>query len=77
MSRYQRQPLTFDQLSETGPPIRVKDLMHVTGWSRDSVINSIEAGDIAVLRRTARGSYRILRSEARRWLHQVGFEQAS
>lgn len=77
MTRYVRRPLTLAELWQDGPPCRVRDLMHITGWSRDSIIASIESGDLQVLRRNDRAVYTITRAKARQWLVKVGVEQVA
>lgn len=68
---------TYAELHEPGPPVRVSDLMLITGWCRDTIIASIEAGDLRVIRRNYRAAYSIPRQSAISWLRQVGFDKVA
>ena len=77
MPRYSRPPISnLDLFTTDGPPIRVRDLCALLGWSRPRVHRAIESGELAVLRPHdhARATVYIQREEARRWLLDMGWQ---
>ena len=71
--RYRKPPLTLEDIFQPGPPVRVRDLMAITGYSRQIVISAIEAGELAASRRREGLNYCYLidRASARQWLDKV------
>lgn len=66
---------TWDELQLDGPPVRLRDLCRLTGFSKMKFIDDIERGDLeAIPVRTCRTKvWMIERSEARRYLLNIGF----
>lgn len=81
MPRYSEAPITATQLfTFDGPPIRVRDLCAILGWSRPSVHRAIAAGELRAMRPhagLARATVYIQREEARRWLTAMGWAHKS
>lgn len=79
--RYADNPITATQLFLfDGPPIRVRDLLAITGWSRPRVHRAIKAGELIPLRPhpgVARATVFIQREEARRYLRAMGWREGS
>lgn len=75
MPRYRRPPLGLEDIWQSGPPVRVRDLMAVTGWSRPTILASVECGDLIPVRRMMQpfAQYFFERSAVREWLLQSGF----
>ena len=73
MTRRRKPPLTLEAIWEGDTPVRVRDLMAITGYSRQIVISAIEAGELAASQRREGLNYCYLidRSSARLWLEKV------
>lgn len=76
MPRYSRPPLTLEEMWRPGPPVRVRDLMHITGWSRPTILKSVDAGELVPIRRTfgRLAQYFFERHQVRAWLERAGFD---
>lgn len=74
MPRYRRPPLTLPELAHDGPPVRVRDLIAITGLAYNTINSDLKCGLLhGTLRKPKKGSsYLIARSEARRYLTQMG-----
>lgn len=74
MPRYRRPPLTAAELDQPGPPVRLRDLIHLSGLSSPTIRADITAGALVAARRCAKANspYFVVRSEARRWLLMMG-----
>lgn len=75
MPRYRRAPLTLAEILTPGAPIRVRDLVAVTGLSdstvhREIAMHCLQARKLRVGR--SNSLYFIDRTEAKRWLIQIG-----
>lgn len=75
MPRYSRPPLTLEDLWQSGYPVKVRDLMHATGWSRPNIIAAVDAGELRPIRMThsQRACYYFERVEVQAWLSRCGF----
>jgi hypothetical protein len=60
-----------------GPPVRVRDLIAITGLSKHTVYRDIDAGHLHAFRRNTehRVTYFVDRDVARLWLLRLGFSQ--
>lgn len=74
MPRYRHPPLTLQDVFVDGPPILVRDLVEITGLTRETVGNDIRLGHLHACRRdqSGRSRYFVPRIEARRWLTSLG-----
>lgn len=79
MPRYTTPPLTEQALWSEGPPIRLRDVVAITGWSGDTIIRAVDAGTLQSIRLTHRpkAPYYFARHELRRWLASVGWTRQS
>jgi hypothetical protein len=70
-----RARLTLEDLRHDGPPVRLRDLCSVTGFSKMKFFDAIDRGELeARAIRTGRTTLTIVeRSEAVRYLEQIGF----
>lgn len=50
MPRYSRPPLSASELWQPGPPVRMRDVVSITGWSKPTILRAIESGELLVLR---------------------------
>ena len=75
MPKYCRPPLGLVDLQRDGPPVRLRDLVAMTGLSTDTVRRDIHAGELhAFKRRSGRNaSFFVDRDVARIWLVRMGF----
>lgn len=72
-----RPPLTLADLDVDGPPVRVRDLIAITGLSKHTVYRDIASGHLHAFQRTsARVSFFVDRDVARQWLSRLGFMAA-
>jgi len=65
----------WDELQQDGPPVKLRDLCSLTGFSKMKFLDDIERGDLDV-RRIRTGERRLIvieRAEARRYLLALGF----
>jgi hypothetical protein len=74
MPRYRHPPLTLAEIQQPGPPVRIRDLVAVTGLTPATVRGEIDAGHLSAHRLAGVGYWLIHRDEARRWLARLGFE---
>lgn len=77
MPRYRRPPLTFAELEQSGPPVRLRDLIFLTGLSSPTLRADIASGDLLASRRCGKPNspYFVLRSEALRYVLRMGGQQ--
>jgi len=75
MPKWSRPPLVLADLQADGPPVRLRDLVAITGLSNDTLYRDIQAGYLhAFKRRGGRSaSYFVDRDVARHWLTRMGF----
>jgi hypothetical protein len=62
-------------LADHGPPVRLRDLCRLTGFSKMKFLDDIDRGDLTVQRiRTGHNHLIVVeREEARRYLETLGF----
>lgn len=74
MPRYRRPPLLFTELEEHGPPVRIRDLVALTGLSSPTILADIACGVLHAAKRCNKPNspYFIKRAEARRYLSSLG-----
>lgn len=77
MPRYRRPPLTFAELEQSGPPVRLRDLIFLTGLSSPTLRADIASGELAASRRCGKPNspYFVVRTEARRYLAMLGCKE--
>lgn len=70
-----REPLSLEQIALDGPPVRLRDLIAISGLSEQTVRNDLAGGYLKAKKRVPRvnSAYLIQRREARRWLSTLGF----
>lgn len=58
-----------------GPPVRLRDLIAITGLSSDTLYRDIKSGDLHAFKRWSgrNASYFVDRDVARQWLARMGF----
>lgn len=64
-------PLTVEDLRLPGPPIRVADIVQITGYSARTVIRDIEAYELVAFQRYPGAQYRIQRDAAIEWIERL------
>jgi hypothetical protein len=75
MPRYNRPPLTIADVWQDGPPLRLRDLVAITGLTVATVRAEIAASQLTGYQLAGKGCYWMIhRAEARRWLAGLGFE---
>jgi hypothetical protein len=74
MPRYNRPPLTLADVWQDGPPLRLRDLVAISGLTAATVRAEIAARQLTGHRLAGNGYWMIQRAEARRWLVGLGFE---
>lgn len=74
MPKYRRPPLTAAEVWQDGPPIRMRDLVAITGLHVDTLYQDIQAGELIATKRQASKTspFLIDRSHARRYLASMG-----
>jgi hypothetical protein len=72
MPRYRRPPLTLAAIQQDGPPVRIRDLVAVTGLTPATIRTEIAAGHLRAHRLAGVGYWMVPRHEARRWLEAIG-----
>lgn len=77
--RSSRHRLTEHDLGIDGPPVRLSDLMAITGWSRDTLIRAADSGHLPAIRLThlPKAPYYFHRHEVRAWLVRIGWTQSA
>lgn len=75
MPRYRLPPLTLANLHADGPPVRLRDLVAITGLSKMTILRDIDTGDLHAFRRKRHitSPYLIDRDVARHWLSRHGY----
>ncbi|HWB15958.1 MAG TPA: hypothetical protein VG538_06075 [Vicinamibacterales bacterium] len=73
MPRYRRPPLTLAAIQQDGPPLRVRDLVAITGLTPATVRAEVASGHLVAHRLAGVGYWMVQRAEARRWLEALGF----
>jgi hypothetical protein len=73
MPRYNTPPLTIADVWQDGPPLRLRDLVAITGLTPETVRAEIAARQLTGHRLAGNGYWMIQRAEARRWLAALGF----
>jgi hypothetical protein len=76
MPRYRHPPLTLPEIQQPGPPVRIRDLVAVTGLTPATVRGEIDAGHLRAHRLAGVGYWLVQRGEAWRWLEALGFTRA-
>lgn len=77
MPRYRTPPLVIAQLAMDGPPIRLRDLVAMTGLSLTTIQRDIAYGHLhAFRRRHGTSPYLVDRDVARLYLSRMGFTVA-
>lgn len=78
MPRYKHPPLTLVQLDHDGPPVRLRDLVAMTGLSYRTIQRDIAYGHLHAFRRRqgASSPYFVDRDVARLYLSRMGFTVA-
>jgi predicted DNA-binding transcriptional regulator AlpA len=61
-----------------GPPVRLRDLVAITGLSSDTIYRDIKGGYLHAFKRRSgkSASYFVDRDVARQWLDRMGFKGA-
>lgn len=77
MPRYRRPPATLADVWRDGPPVRVRDLIAITGLSPDTIRQDIVCGHLIASKRAGSSPYLVARDDARAWLTQMGFKPAT
>jgi hypothetical protein len=72
MPRYRREPLTLDEVRADGPPVRMRDLVALSGLTSPTIRAEIAAGQLIAHRLAGVGQWLVSRVEARRWLAALG-----
>jgi hypothetical protein len=72
MPRYRTPPLTFDEIRADGPPVRMRDLVALSGLASPTIRAEIAAGHLVAHRLAGVGRWLVARHEARRWLAALG-----
>ncbi len=69
-----RPTLTLSQLAQDGPPVRVRDIVALTGLGYRTIARDVKEGQIRSTRPKQAGAspHLIRRDEARRYLTQLG-----
>jgi hypothetical protein len=75
MTRTVKPPLTLSDLAHDGPPVRLRDLIAVTGLSKQTILTDIEKRELVAVKRARglRSIYLVQRAEARRYCLALGF----
>ena len=78
MPRYRLPPLTLAQLESDGPPVRLRDLVAMTGLSLRTIQRDIAYRQLHAFRRRqgASSPYFVDRDVARAYLARMGFTAA-
>jgi predicted DNA-binding transcriptional regulator AlpA len=65
-------------LQQDGPPVRLRDLVAITGLSSDTIYRDIHGGYLHAFKRRSgkSASYFVDRDVARQWLDRMGFKGA-
>lgn len=76
MPRYRRPPLTVHDILTPGAPIRLRDLVAMSGLSSCTLRTDIALGHLSAVQRLPRPNspYFIVRSEALRYLSTLGVQ---
>jgi hypothetical protein len=77
MPRYSHPPITLDALQQDGPPVRMRDLVALSGLASPTIRAEIAAGHLAAHRLAGVGYWLVARVEARRWLAEIGVGEAA
>ena len=72
MPRYRHPPITVDALQQEGPPVRMRDLVALSGLTSPTIRAEIAAGQLIAHRLAGVGQWLVSRVEARRWLAALG-----
>jgi hypothetical protein len=72
MPRYRQPPLTVDALQQAGPPVRMRDLVAISGLTSPTIRSEIAAGHLVAHRLAGVGYWLVPRADARRWLAALG-----
>lgn len=69
MTRYRKPPVTYAELAEPGQPLRLRDVMNITGVTRPTILAEMDRGELHAFRiRPRSGSpWMFTREEVRRW----------
>ena len=76
MGNKPRQPITLEDVQQSGPPVRLSDLVAMTGLTEATLKADIKCGILCAQRRVPirqNSPYYVRRVEARAWLTQMGF----
>lgn len=67
--------ITLDDLKHDGPPVRLRDLVGITGLSKSKFLGEVKAGKLRVTKVKTGQTWRaaIDRLEAYRYLVELGF----
>lgn len=77
MPKYTSPPLTAAEVWQDGPPIRIRDLVAITGLHPDTIYQDIAAGELVAAKRHAKTSpFLVERHHARSWLASMGLPSA-
>jgi hypothetical protein len=70
---------TVDDIWREGPPVRIRDLAYVTGYSDDKIRLDVRSGHLVPMSTETRERSAMLftRDAARRWLAALGMRPAS
>lgn len=76
MPRYRRAPLTLAEIQKDGPPVRLRDLVALTGLNPITVRRDIYCHALAARKRVNKrnSTFFVGREEARRWLLSMGIK---
>lgn len=75
MRRIHKAPLTETELWQDGPPVRVRDLVNITGLSREKICDDVRAGRLPAKHcGTGSSLYLVQRSAARTYIVALGHE---
>lgn len=71
-----RQPLGLEDLTIQGPPVRLRDLVAITGLSEQRVRNDIKGKYLRARKYidSNNATWFIDRADARKWLSKLGFD---
>ncbi len=72
MPRYRKAPLTLPELAHDGPPVRVRDLVAITGLCEQTIRSEIKAARVPIIRQSGNSPFLILRHDARKYLGKIG-----
>lgn len=79
MPRYRRAPLTLAEIQRDGPPVRLRDLVALTGLNPITVRRDIYCHALSARKRVNKknSTFFVDREEARRWLRSMGIKVAT